>query len=226
MTSGATPNTEASVPAIRRPEGLKVTYRRMKFPFEDAGFDRYWFGSPFVSLFWSQLSTAFEPGEKFFINICRALGVDWDKDERFHDIESRLANEDELDRVMAEGTRRFTRAELVDKLIAADVLTAPINEVEDVIKDPQILHNKMIVSTEHPVLGRLDVTGVPIHFHGTPCSVKKHPPMQGEHTRELLTELGYSAADIDALIARGLAADHAELQRLREARRAKKKQLG
>jgi len=61
------------VESIRRPEGLKVTYRRMKFPFEDAGFERYWFKSPFVSLFWSQLSTAFEPGEKFFIDSARAL---------------------------------------------------------------------------------------------------------------------------------------------------------
>ncbi|MFI5306231.1 MAG: metal-dependent hydrolase [Polyangiales bacterium] len=60
--------------SIRRPEGLKVTYRRMKFPFEDAGFARYWHGgSPFRSLFWTQLSTAFEPGEKFFIDSARAL---------------------------------------------------------------------------------------------------------------------------------------------------------
>jgi predicted metal-dependent hydrolase len=59
---------------IRRPEGLKVTYRRMKFPFEDKGFERYWHGgSPFRSLFWTQLSTAFEPGEKFFIDSARAL---------------------------------------------------------------------------------------------------------------------------------------------------------
>lgn len=65
--------TAKTVAPIRRPEGLKVTYRRMKFPFEEAGFDRYWFGSPFVSLFWSQLSTAFEPGEKFFIDSARAL---------------------------------------------------------------------------------------------------------------------------------------------------------
>ncbi len=163
------------------------------------------------------------PGEKFFVNICRALGADWDSDPRFHDIDSRLANEDELDRVMSECTRQFTREDLVEKLIAADVLTAPINEVEDVVKDPQILHNKMIVPTQHPVLGRIDVTGVPIRFYGTPCSVKKHPPMQGEHTRELLTELGYARNEIDALIARGLAADNAELQRLRELRRAKKK---
>lgn len=60
--------------AIRRPEGLKVTYRRMKFPFEEHGFPRYWHaGSPFRSYFWTQLSTAFDPGERFFIDSARAL---------------------------------------------------------------------------------------------------------------------------------------------------------
>lgn len=59
---------------FRRPEGVKVTLRRMRFPFEEAGFDRYWHsGSAFKSLFWSQLSTAFDAGEKFFIDSARAL---------------------------------------------------------------------------------------------------------------------------------------------------------
>jgi predicted metal-dependent hydrolase len=59
---------------FRRPEGVQVTYRRMKFDFEDQGFDRYWHGaSAFKSLFWTQLSTAFEPGETFFIDSARAL---------------------------------------------------------------------------------------------------------------------------------------------------------
>ncbi len=59
---------------FRRPEGVKVTLRRMRFPFEEVGFDRYWHsGSAFKSLFWSQLSTAFDAGEKFFIDSARAL---------------------------------------------------------------------------------------------------------------------------------------------------------
>lgn len=58
---------------FRRPEGMRVTYRRMKFDFEQ-GFDRYWHSqSPFKSMFWTQLSTAFEPGERFFIDSARAL---------------------------------------------------------------------------------------------------------------------------------------------------------
>lgn len=58
---------------FRRPPGVKVALRRMKFDFED-GFDRYWHaGSPFRSMFWNQLSTSFAPGEKFFIDSARAL---------------------------------------------------------------------------------------------------------------------------------------------------------
>jgi predicted metal-dependent hydrolase len=59
---------------FRRPPGIAVEYRRVHFPFEDQGFARYWHGgSAFRSLFWSQLSTSFEAGERFFIDSARAL---------------------------------------------------------------------------------------------------------------------------------------------------------
>jgi predicted metal-dependent hydrolase len=60
--------------SFRRPEGVRVTHRRMQFDFEREGFPRYWHGgSAFRSLFWTQLSTAFSPGERFFIEAARAL---------------------------------------------------------------------------------------------------------------------------------------------------------
>lgn len=152
------------------------------------------------------------PGEKFFVKLCRALETDWDTDARFHDIAARLANQDELDRVVAQRTSAYTREELIPKLVAADVLTAPINQVEDVVHDPQILHNNMIVATEHPVLGEVRVTGVPIRFYATPGSVRLHPPLLGEHTRALLGELGYSAEEAAAMIRDGLVADNAEIE--------------
>jgi predicted metal-dependent hydrolase len=59
---------------FRRPTGVEVRYRRVHFPFEDVGFERYWHGgSAFRSLFWSQLSTSFQAGEQFFIESARAL---------------------------------------------------------------------------------------------------------------------------------------------------------
>ena len=162
------------------------------------------------------------PGEKFFPNICRALGTDWDTDARFSDITGRMKNQDELDRVIAERTSQLNREELLERLIAQGVLTAPVNNYDEVVKDPQILHNKMIVPVEHPEIGTLKVTGIPILFHGTPASVKKHPPMQGEHTREILAELGYASQEVDALMAKGAIADRPEMLRLAAERRARK----
>lgn len=162
------------------------------------------------------------PAEKFFGKLCRALEVDWDSQEHFKTIDDRLANEDELDAAVSARTSEFTREELVKKLIAADVLTAPINEVEDVVKDPQILHNEMIVSTNHPTLGKVVVTGVPIKFYSTPGSVRRHPPMLGEHTNELLKELGYNNEDIAELQSKGLVADNDEILRIKAERRVQK----
>jgi len=140
------------------------------------------------------------PAEKFFANLCRALEVDWVSDPRFATIEKRLENQDELDRVIAARTSQLTREEVVDRLIAADVLTAPIKGVAEVTRDEQIRHNQMIVNVPHPTLGSVDVTGLPMHFAKTPGAVQCHPPLKGEHTAELLTELGYTSAEISNLL--------------------------
>jgi crotonobetainyl-CoA:carnitine CoA-transferase CaiB-like acyl-CoA transferase len=162
------------------------------------------------------------PAEKFFGKLCRALDVEWDKEERFINIDARLANEDELDAVISERTGKLNRDELVEMLIAADVLTAPINEVEEVVKDPQILHNNMIVTTKHPTLGDVDVTGVPIRFYNTPGSVRAAPPLQGQDTLDLLAEVGYSAEEVEQLREANLVATFDDIQRAKEERRKRK----
>jgi len=140
------------------------------------------------------------PSEKFFRNLCDALDVSWAADPRFETIALRLRNEDALDALLAARCKEMTRGELLDRLIAADALAAPVNAIPEVVCDPQIQHNNMIVAVEHATLGPIRVTGVPLHLHGTPGSVRRSPPLLGEHTEEILLELGYPPAQIAALV--------------------------
>jgi crotonobetainyl-CoA:carnitine CoA-transferase CaiB-like acyl-CoA transferase len=73
----------------------------------------------------------------------------------------------------------------------ADIWCAPVNTFPAVERDPQVIHNRSITSFEHPQAGVFRTIGPPWRFSRTPVEVKR-PPLKGEHTTEILKELGYT----------------------------------
>jgi crotonobetainyl-CoA:carnitine CoA-transferase CaiB-like acyl-CoA transferase len=86
---------------------------------------------------------------------------------------------------------------------AVDIWCGPVYGYADVAADPQIQHNGTFVEYEHPTEGRVRTPGFPIRFSQTPSSVRRGAPLVGEHTREILAEIGYDEARIEALFATG-----------------------
>ncbi|MGH7960343.1 MAG: CaiB/BaiF CoA transferase family protein [Candidatus Binatia bacterium] len=137
---------------------------------------------------------------KFFHNICRAVGrEDLITDPRFTTAPDRLARDDELRAEIQSAVAQIGSEELMRRLIAADVMAAPVNTHRETFADPQVLHNHMAVEVEHARVGKLKVGGVPVKLKKTPGGVRLAPPILGQHTREVLQELGLSDGELERL---------------------------
>jgi crotonobetainyl-CoA:carnitine CoA-transferase CaiB-like acyl-CoA transferase len=93
----------------------------------------------------------------------------------------------------------------VEVLNAAGVPCGRVMSLPEVFADPQVRHQQMQVTIEHPVHGKLDVLGFPIKFTDDPCRVHRPPPTLGSDTDAILGELGYSTDEIRALHERHVA---------------------
>ncbi len=92
-----------------------------------------------------------------------------------------------------------TTGEWLDILATKDVWCAPVRTFDDLVGDPQVAHNDLITTVEHPNGGELRVVGVPMRFSRTPGTVRSGPPAVGQHTDEVLRSAGYSGDEIRSL---------------------------
>lgn len=109
-----------------------------------------------------------------------------------------LENRDEIKRKLEPGFARKTTAELMHVFMEADMWAAPVNTFPEMERDPQVQHNKTIISFDHPKAKQFRTVGSPIQFSRTPSAIKR-TPMLGEHSNQVLDEIGYTGAEIQQL---------------------------
>lgn len=117
---------------------------------------------------------------------------------------ARIERRAELKAVIESKLRTQTRDHWTRLLLAADIPAGPINTVADVFADEQVRHCRMVEEIDHPELGRLRQVGSPVCLDGIRGeSIRRPPPMLGQHTFEVLREQGLTPADLDRLAAAG-----------------------
>jgi crotonobetainyl-CoA:carnitine CoA-transferase CaiB-like acyl-CoA transferase len=143
--------------------------------------------------------------EAMWRRLCEALGrPDLLNDVRFATTNDRVAHRTELNVLLGAVFQARTSAEWVAFLNQRGVASGPIYNLAEVFGDPQVLHEEMLVTRPHPVHGTVKLIGLPIKLSETPGAIRRAPPLVGEHTDEILGEVGYSAGDIARLRAAGV----------------------
>ena len=134
---------------------------------------------------------------KQFQSAARALGrPDLAVDERFASREGRLRHSLLMRAEFGAALKGLTTEQALAALRTADVPSAPVLALDDVFDDPQVIHTGIIVEEQHPTAGRIVTTRPPAHFSETPTAITRPAPDRGQHSEEILSALGFDAADI------------------------------
>jgi crotonobetainyl-CoA:carnitine CoA-transferase CaiB-like acyl-CoA transferase len=142
-----------------------------------------------------------------YARLCAQLGDDeLATDPKFATNESRLVHHDELRARIEAALARATTAEWVRRFEAAQVAAGPIYEFDEVFDDPQVQHLGLVAEVDQPGYGQAKMLAFPVRASATPATIRRPAPRLGEHTAEVLGELGLARAEIERLAASGVVA--------------------
>jgi len=143
--------------------------------------------------------------ERLWQNFCSAIArEDLTNDPRYKVNEDRVRNRKELIPFLENILLQRTTEEWMKIFDEKEVPAGPIYTFDEIFSDPQVLHRNMLVEMDHPSAGVINQTGIPVKLSETPGALESPPPLLGEHTGDILTELGYTSSQIRALREKGV----------------------
>jgi CoA:oxalate CoA-transferase len=137
---------------------------------------------------------------------CRVIGqAELLSDPRFATTAARRDNRDDVVAIIQAWTGARSKAEVVNTLAEAGVPAAPVNNVAEMVADPQVQARGMFAEVEHPAYGRLQLTGTPLKLSETPGRIERLAPVPGEHNQEVYVDvLGYTKAALQQWAQEGI----------------------
>lgn len=138
--------------------------------------------------------------DRYWSKICKALGTEeLEHDPRYNSVEGRGKHAEELVGIFDQRFSTKTREEWFSILEKEGCIFTPIQTPLEVTKDRQALDNNYFIDVDHAQWGKIRMVGFPWDFSGTPASRQREAPAFGQHTEEILRELGYTGEEIDTL---------------------------
>ncbi|MEI2469332.1 CaiB/BaiF CoA-transferase family protein, partial [Peribacillus frigoritolerans] len=130
------------------------------------------------------------------------IGLEWNdllENEKYKLNINRVKYREELVTILSERFSQMKSEDIIEMLERVGVPCGPIQTIEEVLTHPQVQAREAMVEVNHPNVPNLKVPAFPVKFSETPTSVRYHPPLLGEHTEEVLLEIGYDQESIKQL---------------------------
>lgn len=139
-------------------------------------------------------------------NLCRALNLpEVGNDPQYATRQQRAERRVKIAEIINNETRKYTSQEMETKLLAADVACGKVRNVGEIVQESHVQARGILEEVDYPTLGKIVVVKTPLFFSGKSAPFRRRAPMLGEHTREVLKELGYGEEKIQDLIKKGVA---------------------